>query len=142
MESFASLYHHLDLIQLLVNAVLVGLIWTIQLIHYPAFLYVDKTAFVAFEAMHVRKITWLVAPLMITEALTAGLLVHLSGFALEFVLAMLIVILIWASTFLLSVPCHRILAREKDINAIQRLIRTNWIRTFFWTLKFVLLLVM
>ncbi len=54
-------------------------------------------------------------------------------------------LLIWLSTFLLSVPCHEHLAKT-DMNEtsliekIQRLVKTNWPRTILWTLRSIVLL--
>jgi len=42
---------------------------------------------------------------------------------------------IWAVTFAVSVPCHRRLAAGYDEKVVNRLIRTNWLRTTFWTAK-------
>ena len=64
-------------LELLSTLMLAGLIWTIQLLHYPLLLKVAPADFVAYEASHCTRIAWLVAPLMCTEllssfALTAG----------------------------------------------------------------------
>ena len=129
----------LEQLQYAVTIALVGVIWTIQLVHYPAFKYISSSRFVDFERMHTLKITLLVAPLMLMEAITVCLLLYLSAFAMGNLLLALIVALIWIATFFVSVPCHRILAQGKDERVIQRLITTNWIRTFLWSTKLVLL---
>jgi membrane-bound metal-dependent hydrolase YbcI (DUF457 family) len=46
---------------------LVGLIWTMQVVHYPLFAQVGREAFVAFHESHLRLITGLVGPLMLIE---------------------------------------------------------------------------
>ena len=60
-----------DLLALLAQAAttlpLVGLIWTIQLVHYPLFDGVGAEGFAAYERRHAAAITWLVAPLMLGE---------------------------------------------------------------------------
>ena len=48
---------------------LTGLIWTVQLVHYPSFQFIEKDSFVEFEKFHQRKISILVIPLMILEVL-------------------------------------------------------------------------
>lgn len=50
---------------------MVGLIWFVQIVHYPLFAYVGAEKFIAYEAAHARLTTWVVAPPMLTEALTA-----------------------------------------------------------------------
>jgi hypothetical protein len=42
---------------------------------------------------------------------------------------------VWLSTFLLQVPCHRRLERGFDAAAASRLVATNWIRTIAWSLR-------
>ena len=63
------------LLQLASTWFLVGLIWTIQVVHYPLFAAVGTDRFVAYEASHARLITLVVGPVMLVEAATAGLLV-------------------------------------------------------------------
>jgi hypothetical protein len=47
------------------------------------------------------------------------------------------IIIIWISSFSLSVPYHKkLLQRGKDQTVISRLVRTNWIRTILWTAVF------
>ena len=47
--------------------------------------------------------------------------------------------IIWISTFAIQVPLHRRLERGHDAQSVERLIRTNWIRTITWTAKAALL---
>lgn len=47
---------------------------------------------------------------------------------------------LWASTFLLQVPCHNRLGQAYHPATHQRLVRTNWIRTLIWTSRLLLLL--
>lgn len=43
------------------------------------------------------------------------------------------------STVLVQVPLHSRLAAGHDVDAARRLISTNWVRTFAWTARAVLL---
>lgn len=54
---------------------LIGLIWTIQLVHYPLFAQVGRHTFKAYHHRHTTQITWVVAPLMLMELITAAWLV-------------------------------------------------------------------
>ena len=56
---------------------LVGLIWIVQLVHYPLMATVGTPQFPSYHAAHAQRITWVVAPLMLAELATAGLLVWL-----------------------------------------------------------------
>lgn len=129
-------------VALLVNAAstltLTGLIWTVQLVHYPAFRYIAKDQFVAFEAFHQRGIGFFVMPVMLLELGTSLLLLLYRPESLPWwwaIIGFSPVLAIWLSTFLVQVPLHAILAKQYDRPAIEALIRTNWIRTVAWSLR-------
>jgi hypothetical protein len=119
--------------ELLVSVALFILIWIIQVLHYPSFLYVDKNDFPKFEAFHTRRISFLVLPLMVSELILS--LINFNYLILG------IIVLIWLSTFFIQVPCHEKLKFGFDKLTIERLIFTNWIRTSLWTVKLFILLV-
>jgi hypothetical protein len=121
----------MELLELLITAGLVVLIWLIQVLHYPTFLFVHREAFARFEAFHTRRISVIVIPLMLAEVALA--------LANPRPLVACLVALVWLSTFLLQVPCHNKLATGFDEATVRRLIRTNWIRTVLWSLKLGLL---
>lgn len=117
---------------------MVGLIWLIQLVHYPLFLRVGEENFVQYSEEHQRWITVIVLPLMFCELITSCLLwkqrppeVSLTLVAIGIAL----VALIWASTFFIQVPLHNQLTTGYDAVAIRRLVNGNWIRTVAWTLR-------
>ena len=53
---------------------------------------------------------------------------------------LIMVVLIWCSTFLIQVPLHNSLSKEKDIEKLLRLVHTNWIRTILWTVRSALMI--
>ena len=53
---------------------LTGLIWVIQVVHYPLFASVGRSEFAAYEASHTRLITVVVGPVMLLELATSVLL--------------------------------------------------------------------
>ena len=119
---------------------LVGLIWTIQLVHYPLMARVGAD-FVAYHSAHCARIAWLVAPLMGLEALTSVMLLAQRPAGVSATWAWVgigLVALIWIATALLSVPEHSRLQQGFDAAAVERLVRTNWIRTVAWTVRGVL----
>ena len=119
---------------------LMGLIWTIQAVHYPAYHYIDLTKFQDYQDFHTKWITPIVAPIMILELFTAGILVLQAEKPINFwILNLIGVILIWAVTFGLSVPAHNVLMKAYDFKAAQFLILTNWLRTALWTIRSVAL---
>jgi len=120
-------------INLVVSWALFSLIWVVQLVHYPAFEFVDSQRFLDFHQHHTSSITLIVMPLMLTEL---GISIYLAKQQPSIYLAPLIlVVLIWLSTFLIQVPIHNALGNGKDSFLIQKLINTNWIRTILWTIK-------
>jgi hypothetical protein len=132
-------------IALLVNAVstwyLTGLIWVVQLVHYPAFARIDAGLFPRFHGEHGAAITAVVAGPMLAEAASAVLLVLRPPAAASRRLAALgvaLVVVIWASTAWLQVPEHARLAEGFDPDVHARLVDTNWIRTVAWSLRAVL----
>jgi hypothetical protein len=120
----------------LVSFGLVVLIWLVQLIIYPSFGAIDAARFIPWHAGYTRTITWIVAPLMFAQAgLLAWLLLTVPTFWR--ILAFCLVAIAWLTTFGLSVPIHEALPRRgRNEELIGRLIATNWIRTFAWTLAF------
>lgn len=123
------------LINTFASIFMTGLIWIVQLVHYPSFLYVDHESFKAFQLHHVNSIDKIVIPVMVAELATSFGLAWADGFFSLNALGFYIVILIWISTGLFSVPAHSKLEASKDVQAIRKLVSTNWIRTILWSLK-------
>jgi hypothetical protein len=113
-----------------------GMIWTVQVLHYPLFAVVGVDRFVAYEAAHATRITAIIAvPWAVEVVTTAALLVSTpSGVSRWLVVtgAAMAAIPVLV-TVLLSVPAHAILNRGFDELAHRRLVRTNWLRTLGWT---------
>ena len=146
MFSFMSA-GNFPLFLLIVNAMvtwaMMGLIWLIQLVHYPLMAYVGEAGFTAYEVRHAQWITLIVGPLMLTEALTAVLLLYYTpvfkNAPILLSIGIVLLLVIWGSTALLQVPCHEILSKGFNLEAINRLTSTNWIRTIGWSLRGLLL---
>ncbi len=126
------------LANLVVGAYLTGLIWTIQIVHYPMFALADRTNFSAFESEHGLRISSIVlVPMLLELVLTIVFL----GSNLKTIpdwcpwVCAALVGIIWFSTFFLQVPQHNILAGGFDANAIASLVSSNWIRTAAWSVK-------
>ena len=119
---------------------LTGVIWTIQTVHYPSFHYIDKLSFVNFHQFHERRISIIVMPLMILELISSVALYINDMSNFTFLLNFIIVGLIWCSTFFIQVPIHNILSQKKDNMMIEKLVSTNWIRTFLWSMRMLLII--
>ncbi len=114
-----------------------GLIWFVQIVHYPLFHWVGRDGFCEYERRHQRLTTWVVAPLMIGELVSSVLLLfQLDGVRWTWAfVGFCLVLLNWLSTIFLLVPCHRSLQDAYDEAVVCRLVRANWIRTFAWTAR-------
>lgn len=120
---------------------LAGLIWMVQIVHYPLFAKVGEVAFCDYERQHTRRITWIVGPLMLAEAVSATALMLLLAPGAARALAIIGVLLLfvnWGSTAFLQVPCHTRLSRGFNPKVVRRLVSTNWIRTVAWSVRGVL----
>lgn len=120
-----------------------GLIWTIQLVHYPLFSHADPARFTGFHARHSARITWIAAPVMCIELAAAALLAWRAPLDAPVWLAwtcLALAAIIWASTFLLQVPAHGRLREGFHSETHRRLVLTNWIRTAAWSARALLLL--
>jgi hypothetical protein len=115
-----------------------GLIWFVQVVHYPLFAAAAGPRFDAYARRHAQRTTWVVGPPMLAELATAVLLVWLRPAAVPAWqpwagLALLAVV--WASTAFVQVPCHAALAAGFDGRAHRRLTASNWVRTTAWSLR-------
>ena len=115
---------------------MVGLIWMVQIVHYPLFNDVGQENYVQYQQRHQSNITYIVAPVMLVELATAILLLvyPVAGLNKSLVYVGIgLVILVWLSTALIQVPCHGKLVTGFDQTAYNWLVNSNWIRTVAWS---------
>ena len=117
---------------------MVGVIWVIQILHYPLFSHVGTESFALYHAQHTAKISLIVIPVMLLEVATCLWLLsaappQISSFSLWFSATLLSVI--WLSTFLSQVPLHNRLSGGFSAEAHHLLVLGNWVRTVGWTLR-------
>ncbi|MEQ9455551.1 MAG: hypothetical protein RLN76_13290 [Phycisphaeraceae bacterium] len=120
---------------------LAGLIWVIQLVHYPLMDRVLPEEFGAFARAHQVRITPIVGPAMLAEGVAAAMLVWLvpGGWPMVVVWVGLVLVGVNAlSTFLVQVPLHSRLVDGFDARAHAALVWTNWVRTVAWSVRAVL----
>ncbi len=117
---------------------LIGLIWTVQVVHYPSFGLVGAAEWAAFHRAHTTRMTWVVMAPMVAELLLGGWLAARGGAVAGGWLgwaAFALVLVAWAHTGLVAVPLHNRLAAGPDAVLVAALVRTNWVRTVAWTLR-------
>lgn len=129
--------HQLFLLHLFATIFMTGLIWLVQIVHYPLMDGVGIDLFTSYEARHTQTISFVVLPMMLIELGTAILLLlNPSVFPLKWLwIGFILLLLIWLSTFFIQVPLHQQLSANFDVAAHRKLVNSNWIRTFLWTLR-------
>ena len=131
------------LIQLGTTLAMVGLIWFVQVVHYPLFAQVGRSEFRRYEMDHQRLTSWVVAPLMLAELATAVLLIWYRPAAIGLMavwIGILLVAWIWIMTYTVQVPQHSSLVLSYDPIVARQLVRGNWWRTAAWTARGLLVL--
>jgi hypothetical protein len=112
-----------------------GVIWFVQVVHYPLMRCVGTAGFASYHAAHSRLTTLVVGPLMIVEAACAVWLVARPSAPLAAWAGVLLLAVVWGATFFVSVPRHAQLGAGFDAAVIDGLVVTNWIRTAAWSAR-------
>lgn len=124
------------LINLFASFFLCGLIWIVQVVHYPFFKYVSNKKFEDAMGFHKKKISYIVVPVMFAELLSSFWLAFFStSYSNYHITGFIIVLLIWVVTFATQVPLHGKLSQNYDHQLVDKLVRSNWIRTTLWSTK-------
>jgi len=124
---------------------MVGVIWFVQIVHYPLFGSVGRDGFAEYSQAHSRLTGLVVGPPMLVEAGTAVALVGRPPEGIPFSLPLLGLVLlavVWLSTAFLQSPQHGVLGRGFAADSHRFLVASNWVRTVLWTVRGVLVLLM
>ncbi|MBM3639220.1 MAG: hypothetical protein FJW98_07290 [Actinobacteria bacterium] len=120
---------------------MVGLIWTIHVVHYPLFAEVGDATYVAFQSAHVDRIGKLLFVPWLTEGITLLALLWLAFIAgrRELRTPVMIGAIAMAMVLVLSgfwsAPAHGELMDGFDTAVHDRLMTANLIRTLAWTVR-------
>ena len=132
---------------LLLNAAAVllmtGVIWFVQLVHYPLFGSVGGDQWRSYHSEHSRRTTWVVvAPMTVDLATSIALVAAVpAGVSPALVVAGAVAAVVtWGATGLLAVPAHRRLSNGWHAGVGRRLTSTNWVRTTAWSCHSLLVL--
>lgn len=115
-----------------------GLIWFVQVVHYPLFNSVGAERFAAYETRHSNLTTYVVIVPMFIELISSVVLLWQRP---EFIatwqlwLGFVLVVVIWFSTAFLQVPQHNVLSQGFNETAHTLLVSSNWLRTLAWTAR-------
>ena len=127
-------------LHLVATSIMIGVIWVVQLVHYPSFHYIDRNRYGLFQEFHMRNISRIVFPVMFIELITGLLLVQSPIFGnsnIFFYIAFILLIIIWFLTATLFISIHKNLSNGYNKNIIYRLVNLNWLRTILWSLRMV-----
>lgn len=126
---------------LVVDFGLLVLIWMIQLIVYPSFKYFAQADLSRWHGKYTKRISFIVQPLMVAQVIL-NVWRAIGDPSKSNIVACLLILALWAITFLIFVPYHRRINRGQDDEILlKRLVSRNWIRTALWTAVFLLNLV-
>jgi len=115
-----------------------GLIWVIQMVHYPMLARTGES-FDDCQRFHLSRMTFIVAPVMLLELACAIWLAWRYPDEPVWWAGLALLAVIWISTFILQVPRHDKLARDGFSQTMHAgLVNSNWIRTAAWTLRAIL----
>ena len=127
------------------SLVMTGLIWFVQIVHYPLLAQFGSSQSTQVAVEHQRRTSWVVGPPMAVEGVTTLFLLAQQpdgvSALLPWVNAVLLAIAL-GSTIFLSVPLHARMAQSHDDNTGRKLVLTNWPRTFAWSARAALCIVM
>ena len=130
------------IISTLATWAMVGLIWMVQVVHYPMLATYSALAPATAAIDHQKRISWVVGPLMAAEGVTALILMFSRPATMSWLSAWVAAGLLGVallSTVLVQVPLHARLAERHDPEVGDRLIASNWARTLAWTARGVVL---
>ena len=121
------------------TSVMVGVIWVIQLLHYPSFHFINDQKYIEFQHFHMKRISFIVVPVMLIELASALSLAYFFRSSLTIILLALL-LGIWAITFIFFTNMHQKLTDGYDHSIVDRLVQINWSRTALWSLRLIILL--
>ena len=123
------------------TSIMTGVIWVIQIVHYPSFHFIEKELYTAFQKFHMNKISIIVIPIMLAELIT-GMMFFLDKSSKDpfLIISLIILVLIWLITGVFFSKAHNELITGYQELVVNQLVVMNWIRTLLWTLRLLLLI--
>lgn len=125
------------LLHLLASLSFLGIIWYVQLISYPQMRNVDVHDWKIYSAEHTKRSFWLIAPLFVAETIsTIGITIYYwDTMPILLIVNAAMYAIAYGFTFGVHMPLHRLLGTSHQQKWIEQLIAKNWWRTFGWTVK-------
>ena len=124
----------IEITRLVLDVGLLVLIWMIQLIVYPSFLFYTAKELIAWHKMYTKAIALIVIPLMLGQLGIAIYQVFLvqNTYTLT---SIILVVFLWGITLLKFAPMHQQISDgNTHVQLLKKLVQNNWIRTLIWTI--------
>jgi hypothetical protein len=129
--------HWVVLVQLVVTVLMVGMIWTVHVVHYDLFPLVGADSWDSYEHAHVDRIgkvlfgPWLIEGLCVLVLLLA----HPKRLRVAALISAFLMLFILIDTAAFSAPAHGVLLDRWDQQTYDDLMVVNLIRAWLWTAK-------
>ena len=133
------------LVNFVATAVMTGVIWFVQWVHYPLLATVPVDGAVKVAEQHQRRTGQVLAIPMALEGVTTLWLLASRPDVVSLILPWLGAVLLavaLGSTVFVSVPLHAKMATNPTVDVGRRLVVTNWPRTIAWSARAVVCAVM
>ena len=128
---------NIEIARVIVDFGAVVLIWMIQLIVYPSFLYFSDKDLIKWHIHYRQLVTFIVAPIMFAQT---GIIAFqiLTEFNWLHLLSSIICGLLWLLTFFEAVPLHHKIDKNEELKSnCKKLVQINKKRTALWTVLFI-----
>ena len=124
----------IEITRLVLDVGLLVLIWMIQLIVYPSFLFYTAKELIAWHKMYTKAIALIVIPLMLGQL---GIIIY-QVFLVQntyTLTSIVLVVFLWGITLLKFAPMHQQISEgNTHVQLLKKLVQNNWIRTLIWTI--------
>ena len=124
----------IEITRLVLDVGLLVLIWMIQLIVYPSFLFYTAKELIAWHKMYTKAIALIVIPLMLGQLSIIIYQVFLvqNTYTLT---SIILVVFLWGITLLKFAPMHQQISEgNTHVQLLKKLVQINWIRALIWTI--------
>ncbi len=130
------------ILNLLATWMMVGVIWFVQIVHYPLLAVVPVESASSVAVQHQQRTAWVVMiPMTVEGFSTLALLKWVPdsvAWWLPWINALLLAVALGCTVFL-SVPRHERMASNPTPSLGRELVLTNWPRTIAWTARGIIL---
>ena len=128
----------IEITRLLLDFGLCILIWMVQLIVYPSFLFFSDNNLFTWHKTYTKAIALIVIPLMLGQLGIVIYQIFLIQNAYTFT-SIVLVVFLWGITLLKFAPLHQQISEgNTHLQVLKKLVQMNRMRTIVWTLLFLM----